>query len=389
MRMRITATAINIILVVVNVSSLSLLFPPVKNKNNIASIVDKNTSTIMSRFTKEDEEQNDNILSFSGSFCFENTNKISMDNLKNNTRTTCRGNYQEQEEEQKQQETVLLILNYPIPESSPIFDRLWQMSSFRIAADGGANRLYEYSKEFIPDRIRGDLDSLKRHVQSYYEDQHNVTIEQDLCQDTNDLDKVLEVCQCDFTNINDDIIADDNNNYDVHTDIRRGVGHRRRIIIYGAFGGRFDQEMASFAALYKWSPKQNHQIYLYSDETFAFLIPANRKCEIRLPFYNNIDHIIGQNHTNSDNEVDDNNSKIIIGEGPTCGLIPLGCRCESITTTGLKWDLDGTTPLCFGGVVSSSNRMMKSRVELVSSHPIIFTAEVIVVQHQMGGEKSG
>ena len=101
--------------------------------------------------------------------------------------------------------------------------------------------------------------------------------------------------------------------------------------------------------------------------------------------YNNIDHIIGQNHTNSDNEVDDNNSKIIIGEGPTCGLIPLGCRCESITTTGLKWDLDGTTPLCFGGVVSSSNRMMKSRVELVSSHPIIFTAEIIVVQHQMGG----
>jgi len=72
----------------------------------------------------------------------------------------------------------------------------------------------------------------------------------------------------------------------------------------------------------------------------------------------------------------------MVGEGPTCGLIPLGCRCESITTSGLMWDLDGTTPLVFGGLVSSSNRIMEPVVKVSSSHPIIFTAEILVSENK-------
>jgi len=197
---------------------------------------------------------------------------------------------------------------------------------------------------------------LKPNVRSYYEDQHNVTIEQDPCQDTNDLDKALQIC---YSSNND-------------------KGNDRRVIIYGAFGGRFDQEMASFAALYKWAPKLDYQLYLYSDETCAFLIPANIKCEIRLPYYNDTHHS-WEKDKKVDEVVDgdDDNTGKIVGEGPTCGLIPLGCRCESITTSGLKWDLDGTTQLEFGGLVSSSNRIMEPIVRVSSSHPIIFTAEIL------------
>jgi len=230
--------------------------------------------------------------------------------------------------------TALIVLNYPIPNQSPLLDHLWKTSGTRIAADGGANRLYQYSKDLIPDRIRGDLDSLSPSVRSFYENQQ-VSVEQDFCQDTNDLDKALQVL----------VQEDDSTTVD-------------RVIIYGAFGGRFDQEMASFAALYKWAKFFGGQLYLYSDETCAFLIPANTECEIRLPFY------------------DDCHQSQPLGEGPTCGLIPLGCRCESIVTSGLKWDLDGSMPLEFGGLVSSSNRVMESSVKVVSSHPIVFTAEL-------------
>ena len=66
----------------------------------------------------------------------------------------------------------------------------------------------------------------------------------------------------------------------------------------------------------------------------------------------------------------------IVGEGPTCGLIPIGCRVDSIKTSGLKWDLDGNMPLEFGGLVSSSNRIMEPVLTVESSQPVVFTAEI-------------
>jgi thiamine pyrophosphokinase len=252
----------------------------------------------------------------------------------------------------EQQRTVLIILNTPIPKSPcPWFDQLWQASDERICADGGANRLYAYSTEYIPNRIRGDLDSLNPTVRAFYEER-NVNVERDPCQDTNDLDKALQVC---VTNGSGPLTAEKSH----------PAQSSCRVVVYGAFGGRFDQEMASFAALYKWAPKFNWQMYLYSDETCAFLIPESIPCEIQLPFYD------GRNLEENPSIED------LIGEGPTCGLIPLGCRCESITTAGLKWDLDGTIPMEFGGLVSSSNRIMKPVVKVLASHPIVFTAELL------------
>eukprot|EP00539_Tryblionella_compressa_P014713 CAMPEP_0178831896 /NCGR_PEP_ID=MMETSP0746-20121128/9700_1 /TAXON_ID=913974 /ORGANISM="Nitzschia punctata, Strain CCMP561" /LENGTH=271 /DNA_ID=CAMNT_0020494159 /DNA_START=172 /DNA_END=987 /DNA_ORIENTATION=+ len=244
----------------------------------------------------------------------------------------------------KHETTVLVILNSPIVSRNGArnewFDQLWESSDEQICADGGANRLYAYSKDYIPNRIRGDLDSLDPAVRTYYEERKVRVVEQDHCQDTNDLDKALQV-------------------------YGNNGANSCRVVVYGAFGGRFDQEMASFAALYKWAPTFHWQMYLYSDETCAFLVPAGKQCEIRLPFYDTC------------NLQDDKAMQQTTGEGPTCGLIPLGCRCESITTSGLKWDLDGSIPTEFGGLVSTSNRVMKPVVEILASHPIVFTAELL------------
>jgi thiamine pyrophosphokinase len=177
-----------------------------------------------------------------------------------------------------------------------------------ICADGWANRLSHYSKDYIPSQIWGDLDSQDPAIRVYYQSQI-VLVEEDPCQDGNDLDKTLRACVVNGENTRSSCIS--------------------RVIVYGAFGGRFNQEMASIQALYKFGPWFNWQLHLYSDETCPFFIPANSSCKIRYPFHgmHNLqdDPAIGIPH---------------VGEGPSCGLIPMGSHVDSIVTTGLKWNLD-------------------------------------------------
>lgn len=232
-----------------------------------------------------------------------------------------------------EEKRALVILNSPIQSPpSPLFQRLWDTSSFRICADGGANRLYRSNPDLIPNLIRGDLDSLETNIRTYYEGK-GVSVEKDPGQNDNDLDKALTALTDDYA----------------------------RVIIYGAFGGRFDQEMGCVQALYKWGPQFKHRIVLFDDHTTAFLLPKGCKNEIRLPRYGDI---IPPEQCNE------------FGEGPTCGLIPIGCRCETVVTTGFKWNLDGTTPLEFGGLVSTSNHVSEEVATVEASHPLIFTAEV-------------
>jgi thiamine pyrophosphokinase len=225
-----------------------------------------------------------------------------------------------------------------------VFDRLWKSSHYHICADGGANRLMDATYDnhdttnnnnntnsYIPNAIRGDLDSLREDTRLYFES-HGVEIEKDPDQDSNDLDKALHK------------IMSISQDFD-------------QIIIYGAFGGRFDQEMASFQALYKWAPKFANRIWLYSDETLACLIPSNCHVEIQIP------HAV----------------TVGIREGPTCGLIPLGFECKSLSTTGFKWNLEGAES-AFGGLVSTSNCIIDEVVGVEASHPLVFTAEVVVCQ---------
>ena len=107
---------------------------------------------------------------------------------------------------------------------------------------------------------------------------------------------------------------------------------------------------------------------LYGEETCAFVLPEMPKTnEVRIRFPNG--------------DSTDWNGQTTVGEGPTCGLIPLGGRCETVYTTGLKWNLDGDMPLEFGGLVSSSNRVVDGVVTVQSSSPLIFTTEIVSKQH--------
>ena len=106
---------------------------------------------------------------------------------------------------------ALIILNTPFKSNNPSRDALpgalsvlWEKSSYRVCADGGANRLFEATvveKEssdeiiscYLPDLITGDLDSLYPHVREYYE-QKGVPVVRVEDQDYHDLDVSTPLC---------------------------------------------------------------------------------------------------------------------------------------------------------------------------------------------------
>jgi thiamine pyrophosphokinase len=303
-------------------------------------------------------------------------------------------------------------LNAPIAQPpSPLFAWLWKQASFHVCADGGANRLlhatsssssYSHNDalqqqaattEYIPHAIVGDLDSLRPLTREYYQ-QRGVQIVSDADQDRNDIDKAVATVVAHFTTMRPNNNNDDDDAMTI------------RCVIYGSFGGRFDQEMASLQILYTYSgnaaaanaaantngerPRRpNLQLFLYNDQTMAFLLPTG---------INHIYLALSTTPTATDDKAENTKdtaaaaTMAVVGEGPTCGLIPLGGPVDCVTTSGLEWNLHRQAT-AFGGLVSTSNRINAtttvqsstagepsaiavSQVTVQCSQPLIFTAQV-------------
>ncbi|CAH1763487.1 5363_t:CDS:2 [Entrophospora sp. SA101] len=215
----------------------------------------------------------------------------------------------ENEPEKNPQQFILVILNQPLLIDG-LFKRLWGNAKYVLCADGGANRLYDKFKgtdlhgKFIPKIIRGDLDSLRDDVRDFF-DKNGVLIEEDKDQNSTDFKKLA----------------------------------------LGATGGRFDQAMSHINYLHQL--KNQHQIYLLSNENIIFLLDK------------------GKHQLFCDKNI----------EGPTCGLLPIGVEAAVITTTGLKWNLENTST-SFGKLVSTSNHLEDDIITIETDSPIVWTVEL-------------
>jgi len=189
-------------------------------------------------------------------------------------------------------EEAIILINSPLPSN---FKRFWNQAKIKICADGGANRLFdsighEESSKYIPELIKGDLDSIPNEVLEYYKKQETQII-LDKDQNTTDLQKCLNHLKSDIEGI---------------------------LVIGG--GGNLTQELANINALFKNPEKK---IMIYSDTNLLFLLQPGV-------------HLI---HCPSSAKV---------------GMIPLGGACENVKTNGLRWNLEGTQLNFGGLVSSSN-----------------------------------
>ena len=223
---------------------------------------------------------------------------------------------------------VLLNLEKKQIIQSKTFQKIFKAATLTLCADGAANRLYDallphQRLNFLPNVIRGDLDSIRSDVRTFYK-AHGVSLERDASQHTHDFEKCLQY-------LNDD--AGQCSEVD-----------QLSVLSFGAFGGRLDQTMANLNMLYKFRRFGNH--ILISQHSLAFLLPR------------------GSNLVEPDPKIEDG----------SCGLIPLGSVVEGVCTSGLKWNLDGGKPLEFGSLVSSSNEFVASSVRIDTPRPVLWTS---------------
>lgn len=232
-------------------------------------------------------------------------------------------------------EVALIILNSPITDYE-YFRRLYNHASFRVCADGGANRLHDlliskYSdaqwaealRSMPPDMIHGDLDSLDQRARKRYE-QIGVEVLLDPDQYSTDFGKSIKK-------------------------VIKRLPAVRDILVQGSIGGRVDQGIGLLHELYR-EQKFRHpdvRFWLFSEASVSTLLQPGSTV-LHTPLASGL---IKRN----------------------IGILPLYGRA-SISTKGFEWDVqDWCTEM--GGQVSTSNHIVADQIIITTNNDVLFTIE--------------
>eukprot|EP01090_Pellita_catalonica_P005250 TRINITY_DN1515_c0_g1_i6.p2 TRINITY_DN1515_c0_g1~~TRINITY_DN1515_c0_g1_i6.p2 ORF type:complete len:151 (+),score=14.90 TRINITY_DN1515_c0_g1_i6:191-643(+) len=113
--------------------------------------------------------------------------------------------------------------------------------------------------------------------------------------------------------------------------------------VIGALGRNFSQEVGNINLLYHHAPRK---IYFMSNHNLVFLLSPGS-------------HTV---HLHQEEP------KVY------CGLLPIGAP-STVTTSGLKWELS-STKLHLGGVVSSSNEIVREQVQITTDAPVLCSLDL-------------
>jgi thiamine pyrophosphokinase len=233
---------------------------------------------------------------------------------------------------------AIIVLNCRLPSVTPF---LLKRAALTICADGGANRLYDElpamlrekqaeiaRSRYLPNLIRGDLDSIRPDVLGYYKSQGVPITDVSEDQDTTDLQKCIHYIE----------------KHHATLFVDQHVPAIQTIVAVGSHGGRLDHMLSHLSDLYAF---RHLNLVLCGDGNVTRLVLAGRS--------------LVRPHRRI--------------EGPSCGLVPLAGPATA-TTRGLRWNLDHTT-MRIGGLLSTSNLLTNDEVWVESDADLIWTTELV------------
>jgi len=216
------------------------------------------------------------------------------------------------------EDLALVLISTPLSESR--LRSLWSRASLRLLADGAGNRLARYCTDLQPDIFLGDFDSAEDWVIEEYRGRGVDVRDLAWDQDSTDLDKSLKAA--------------------------RAAG-ATRLLVAGQFAGvegRVDHFFGIANSLHR---HQDLPIVVVGNDSYMCLLAAGR-------------HLLKVPRPDL---------------RPHCGLVPLGQPCPSVTTKGLKYDMD-QRQMEFGGLISVCNRVEPDQggiVEVETATPLLWT----------------
>lgn len=224
--------------------------------------------------------------------------------------------------------SCLILLNQDLNGLGTALANHWHRFSLQVCADGGANRLYDFTDlhdKYLPHTICGDLDSARPEVLQYFKESGTRVV------------KITEQDSTDFSKAVREVL-----------DLRRKkIANFSSIYAANALGGRLDQMLGNLHTLMELEEELcGLPLYLLSEDSVAVMLRAGE-------------------------------SSIAVDTGLEtghCGLLPLGEPCTSCTTTGLQWNLTNQA-MRFGGLVSTSNLLAPDYppVHVTTSSPLLWT----------------
>ncbi|KAI1431487.1 thiamine pyrophosphokinase [Xylaria sp. CBS 124048] len=251
-------------------------------------------------------------------------------------------------------EFTLIVLNQPIQDPA-LFNDLWNAASTKIAADGGANQIYDFSKQSQVangdtnpnphdqyrdlDTIIGDLDSLRPESRAHFAPHTHIIHEAD--QYSTDFGKAVRLAR------------------------REAPG--RDLICLGGLGGRVDQGLSQLHHLYLFQKSPTYadgRVFLVSGDSLSFVLKGGQRhrIHVREPGL----RVVGRTTTHVHLDYTEPFSKYV-------GIVPVGDKAV-ISTKGLEWDVRDW-PTEFGGQMSTSNHVLPETtvVEVCTDKDVLFT----------------
>ncbi|KAG6836822.1 hypothetical protein H0H93_002668 [Arthromyces matolae] len=166
--------------------------------------------------------------------------------------------------------------------------QLKDMTGYRRKIMLALPQLKQIDATYLPNLIKGDLDSLREDVRSYYTCL-GVPVIHDRDQNSTDLMKCVE---------------------GVEEEEKHRPGVKYDVVILGGLSGRLDQTIHTLSYLHKLR-KTRERVFAVTDDNVGWVLDEG-------------EHIIEINHN-------------LLGE--TCGLLPVGIDSTILTTSGLRWNL--------------------------------------------------